>query len=156
MAFRVESGSKVRISYRILDGDGRLLEERTPENPYEYEQGSEQILAPVERALDGKTAGFKTELHLSPAEGYGDYDPGLVADLPRASFPNRDQLKVGMKFNTRGPSGQAMTVRVIDVEDDVVTVDGNHPLAGLELVFEVQILEVLEGAGEPSGGTTVH
>lgn len=155
MAFRVESGRKVRLSYRILDKEGRLLEERTPEHPYEYEQGSGQIVAPVERALNGKTAGFKAEVHVNPRDGYGEYDPGLVAELPLSSFPNCDQLKVGMKYNTLGPSGQKMTVRVIDVEDDLVTVDGNHPLAGLELVFEVQILEVL-GESESPGGAMVH
>lgn len=155
MAFRVEPGRKVRISYRIQEADGRLLEERTPETPYEYVQGSGQILAAVEQALLGKPAGFKTEIHLSPREGYGDYDPGLVVDLPRASFPNPDDLKVGMKFNTRGPSGETLTVRVIDLEDEQVTVDGNHPLAGLELVFDVQILDVLDDDPSP-GGSTVH
>lgn len=161
MAIRVEPGRKVRIVYRILDSEGRLLEERTPENPYEYEQGTGQIVLPVERALSGKTAGFKTEIQVSPREGYGDYDSALVTEMPRSGFPNSERLQVGMKFNTRGPNGQVMTVRVIEVEDESVTIDGNHPLAGLELLFEVRILEVLEGESEPSssggrGGRTVH
>lgn len=153
MALKVENDRIVVIAYRIVDSEGRLLEERTPETPYEYVQGSSQIVAPVERALEGKTAGFRCEVAVSPRDGFGDYDPDLVAELRRSQFPAAKNVQIGMKFNTVGPGGKMMVIRVIEVDGEKVTVDGNHPLAGLELVFEVRLLDVREGeSGGASGG----
>jgi FKBP-type peptidyl-prolyl cis-trans isomerase SlyD len=142
MSVAIEKDMIVKLAYRLLDESGRVLEERTPESPYEYMQGRGQIVGPVERMVEGKTAGFRCEVHVTPKEGYGDYHPSLVVDIPRSSFPPHVELAVDMKFNTHGENGQPMTVRVIDISDDVVTVDGNHPLAGLELNFEVRVLDV--------------
>ncbi len=150
MALRIEPGRTVRIAYRILDTEGHLLEERTPEKPYEYRQGDGQIVGPVERGLAGKTAGFRAEIAVSPQDGYGAYDPSLVSDLPRASFPS-ETIKVGMKFNTVDPRGQQVTVRVIEVDQDTISIDGNHPLAGLDLIFEVHVLEVWAGENSDDG-----
>lgn len=142
MSVMIEKDRIVKLTYRLLDTSGRLLEERTPENPYEYMQGRGQIVPPVERALDGKTVGFTDRISVLPNEGYGDYHPGLVIDIPRKSFPPGVELKADMKFNTHGENGEPMAVRVIDIRKDVVTVDGNHPLAGIELLFEVKVLDV--------------
>jgi FKBP-type peptidyl-prolyl cis-trans isomerase SlyD len=142
MSVVIEKDRIVKLAYRLLDTSGRVLEERTPENPYEYMQGRGQIVTPVERALEGKTVGFVDEVMVSPREGYGDYHPGLVIDIPRSSFPPHVELKVDMKFNTHGENGEPMTVRVTEIRKDVVTVDGNHPLAGLDLIFEVKVLDV--------------
>ena len=153
MALRIEPGRIVRLAYRIVDGDGRLIEEFTPEQPYEYRQGDAQIVGPVERALAGKTAGFRAEISVTPRDGYGDYDPSLVGDLPRAGFPNSADIQVGMKYNTIGPDSRQITIRVTEVDDETVSVDGNHPLAGLDLIFTVQVLEVLPGVDENTGAS---
>ena len=142
MSVTIEKDRVVKLAYRLLDTSGRLLEERSPENPYEYMQGRGQIVTPVERALEGKTAGFTASVLVNPREGYGDYDPSLVVDIPRANFPAGVELKADMKFNTYGMDGQPLSVRVTEIRRDVVTVDGNHPLAGLDLVFEVRVLDV--------------
>jgi FKBP-type peptidyl-prolyl cis-trans isomerase SlyD len=142
MSVVIEKDRIVKLSYRLLDTSGRLLEERSPENPYEYMQGRGQIVTPVEREIDGKTSGFTTTVAVSPREGYGDYQPSLVVDIPRATFPKNVELKVDMKFNTIGENGDPLTVRVIEIRKESVTVDGNHPLAGLDLIFEVRVLDV--------------
>ncbi len=144
MAITIEEGRVVQISYRIVDTSGRVLDERTPEQPYEYIQGQAQIVPPVERALKGRTAGFSCEVSIAPRDAYGEYNPALVIDIPRANFPANVEVKVGMKFNTTDPQGRTLAVRVIEMSDDAVTVDGNHPLAGLDLIFEVKILSVRE------------
>lgn len=144
MALTIEEGRVVLLAYRIVDSNGRVLDERTPEQPYEYIHGYAQIVPPVERAVQGRTAGFTAEVSVSPRDAYGDYDPGLVIDIPRANFPSNVEVKVGMKFNTTDPHGRQMAVRVIETSDEEVTVDGNHPLAGLDLIFEVKILSVRE------------
>ena len=148
MAVRIETDMVVTITYRLTDKDGRLLEERTPDHPYSYVQGKGQVVGPVERAVEGKTIGFQTELSLTPRESYGEYDPTLVADLPRAHFPMTTPVTVGMKFNTVGPEGQPMIIRVIEEAEEFVTVDGNHPLAGLDLIFELKVLDLRPATAE--------
>lgn len=148
MSVVIELDRIVKLTYRLLDADGRVLDERTPANPYEFMAGRGQIVAPVERAILGKTAGFRCEVHVTPREGYGDYKPDLVVDIPRTSFPADLEIEVDMKFNTQDPNGDPMTVRVIEVSKSVVTVDGNHPLAGLELDFEVRVLDVRAASEE--------
>ena len=142
MSVIIEKDRIVKLAYRLLDTSGRLLEERTPDNLFEYMQGRNQVVSPVERALEGKTVGYTDTVHVTPREGYGDYFPGLVIEIPRSSFPPGVELKNDMKFNTHGENGEPMTVRVTDVRRDVVTVDGNHPLAGLDLIFEVRVVDV--------------
>ena len=151
MAIKIDQTCWVTIAYRISDLEGRLLEERTPEHPYEYLQGSGQINGPVERALEGKTAGYRTEITVTPRDSYGEYDATLVAEVPLSNFPPHTDPQVGMKFNTTASDGATLTVRVIEVTEDSVTVDGNHPLAGLELVFSVQVLDVREASKSELG-----
>lgn len=138
----IEKDAIVKITYRLMDLDGRVLEERSPGNPYEYMQGRGQIVPPVERAVEGKSAGFRAEVAVSPEDGFGHYNPALVIDIPRSSFPPGLPIEVDMKFSTQNAEGAPMTVRVIEVSDHVVTVDGNHPLAGLDIRFEVRVLDV--------------
>ncbi len=142
MDVTIEKDRIVKLAYRLLDTSGRLLEERSPENPYEYMQGRGQIVTPVERELEGKTSGFTARVPVTPREGYGDYQPALVVDIPRATFPKGVELAVDMKFNTYNEQGDPITVRITEIRRDVVTVDGNHPLAGLDLIFEVRVLDV--------------
>jgi FKBP-type peptidyl-prolyl cis-trans isomerase SlyD len=144
MAITIEEGRVVQLSYRIVDSNGRVLDERTPEQPYEYIHGQSQIVPPVERAVKGRTAGYTCEVSVAPRDAYGDYNPNLVIDIPRSNFPTSVEVKVGMKFNTTDPEGRTLAVRVIELSDDVITVDGNHPLAGLDLIFEVKVLSVRE------------
>lgn len=148
MALKIEPGRVVTIAYRILDMKGHVMDTKTPEDPYEFVHGSGQIVAPVERALLGRTPGYRGEIHASPREAYGEYNPGLVTEMPRSDFPARLNLKVGMKFNTHNEHGDKLTVRVIEIDADQVLIDGNHPLAGLELLFEVQVLAVREARSE--------
>lgn len=146
MAIRVAHGRVVRLAYRLTDANGSLIEDRTPENPFEYIQGKGQIVPALEKIVEGKTAGFQAEVQLSAREGYGEYKPALVAEIPTSKFPTGSEIAVGMKFNTTGPGGQPITVRVIEVDEKKVTVDGNHPLAGVELIFELRVLDVREAS----------
>lgn len=148
MAIRIELDRVVKLVYRIVDGAGRVLEDRSPENPYEYLHGRGQIVGPVERAVEGKTAGFQAEVQVTPREGFGEYDPSLVVEIPRSRFPAGVDVRADMKFNTMGPSGSMITVRVVEVDDETVTVDGNHPLAGVAVVFDLRVLDVREASAD--------
>lgn len=144
MAIRVAKDRVVTLAYRLTDSDGRLIEDRTPENPFEYIQGLGHVLPAIERVLEGKTAGFQWEIQVPPRDAYGAYKSSLVAEVPASHFPHASDVAVGMKFNTVGPDGGAITVRVIEVKEDMITIDGNHPLAGIELVFALRVLGVRE------------
>lgn len=148
MPIKIAADRVVKLAYRLTDTEGRLIEERTPEEPYEYLQGRGQILFALERALAGKTPGFRTEIQFSPREAYGEYDSTLVAQMPLDRFPKGVSVTVGMKFDTTGPAGNRMTVRVIEIDEVNATIDGNHPLAGLELIFDVRVLDVREATEE--------
>jgi FKBP-type peptidyl-prolyl cis-trans isomerase SlyD len=148
MSARVQVNSVVTISYILTDDQGNEIEARTPEEPAVYIHGHGQLLPALEDALDGKTPGFSTGVHVKPDQAYGEYQPDLVVEMPRDSFPQSIDLKVGMKFNTQGPSGQPMTVRVTEFDEKTVTVDGNHPLAGVPLNFEIKILEIRSATPE--------
>jgi FKBP-type peptidyl-prolyl cis-trans isomerase SlyD len=145
VALRIEPNRVVTLTYRITDSEGHLLEEKTPEDPYEYVHGSGQILPAIERMITGKTSGFSLEVQLSPAEAYGAYDPSLVAEMPLKSFPPGIDVEPGMKFSTLGPDGREAIVRVLEVEGPTVTIDGNHPLAGVDVIFELRVLDVRDG-----------
>ncbi len=144
MAIPIAKDRVVKIAYRITDTEGRLLDERTPADQYEYIHGRGVIVPPVERVLVGHTAGHRAEVSVSPREAYGDYRPELVTEVSREDFPRGLKVEVGMKFNTSNENGEAMIIRVIEIDDTSVTVDGNHPLAGLNLIFDVRILDVRE------------
>ena len=147
MTEAIAAGVTVRLAYRLLASDGRVIEERTPEFPLVFLHGAAAILPVIERALEGKSAGHCATLRLSPCDAYGEYDPSLVVDMPRSGFPANVDLVAGAKFNTQGPDGKPVVVRVLDIDGENVSLDGNHPLAGVELTFEFTVLDVESGVG---------
>jgi FKBP-type peptidyl-prolyl cis-trans isomerase SlyD len=148
MAIKIKGDCVVKLVYRLTDTKGQVLEERTPEHPYEYLQGHGQILPALEKLVEGKTPGFRAELQLGPRDGYGEFNPSLVTEVSRTVFPHGMEITQGMKFSTQGPHGQPIVVRVLDVNEKTVTVDGNHPLAGIEIIFELRVLDVREATPE--------
>jgi FKBP-type peptidyl-prolyl cis-trans isomerase SlyD len=145
---RIETNSVVTLTYRLTDDQGNELENRTPENPAIFIHGHGQILPALEDAVTGKTVGYRATIQVEPKDAYGDYQPDLVVEMPRSQFPTKLEIKIGMKFNTTGPDGDPLTVRVTEFDKTTVTVDGNHPLAGVPLSFEVRVLEVRAATAE--------
>lgn len=155
MSERISAGREVRLAYRLLDEDGRLLEERTPDAPAVYVHGRSELLPALERELEGRTAGYRATVALEPKDAYGDYDPELLVEVPRDRFPAGVDLSPGAKFSTQGPDGRPIAVRVLDSDEATVSLDGNHPLAGLKLTFELAVLEVGDGA-DSGGPSSLH
>ena len=146
----------VTVTYVLTDEDGRVLEERTVAEPAVFIVGRDQILHSLERALMGQTPGYSTVVSVEPSNGFGEYREDLIMEMPHDNFPPGVSLAEGMKFNTVGPNGLPAVIRVVSVEEDFVVVDGNHPLAGMSLIFDVRILRVRDAlpeelaTGEPS------
>ena len=144
----------VTLDYTVRDTQGNVVDDGA--QPLVYLHGGYDGIFPVlEEALHGKKMGEKLQLKLQPDDAFGDYDESLVLVEERALFP--DTIEVGMAFERVGEDGEDdMIFRVTDIEGDKVVVDGNHPLAGEALVFDVTIAEVRAASAEEVTHGHVH
>lgn len=138
---QIADGTVVAMDYALKDDDGTLLDQSQPGQPLTYLHGHKNIIPGLEASLVGKAVGETVEVRIAPEDGYGEPNPSLEQVVPRDRFQGVESLAVGMQFQASTEQGP-VSVRVVKVEDDDVTVDGNHPLAGKHLNFNVTVLEV--------------
>nr|WP_299241863.1 peptidylprolyl isomerase [uncultured Halomonas sp.] len=132
----------VTLHYTLRDSDGSVLDDSYQRNaPLQYLHGHDNIVPGLERSLDGLANGALTTITLAPAQAYGIRDEALVQTVSRSAFEGVDELMPGKRFQAQGPDGPRI-VTVIAIDDDIVTVDTNHPLAGETLRYSVEILDV--------------
>ena len=139
------------IHYTLRNTAGEIIDSSIGHEPLTYLHGAGNLIPGMEEGLEGKVKGNKLELTISPEKGYGTKRPELVQQVPRASFPNQT-VEVGMQFQTN----RGAVVTVTHVGLDSVTVDGNHPLAGEELRFAVEVMEVRNATAEETEHGHVH
>ncbi|APE29684.1 peptidylprolyl isomerase [Halomonas aestuarii] len=133
----------VTLHYVLSDQDGNVLDDsRARAQPLEYLHGHGNIMAGLERALEAQSVGAELSVTLMPADAYGLRDEALVREVGRHAFPAPD-LAPGMRFQTPGDDGPEI-VTILEVRDDSVLVDTNHPLAGQTLRYRLEVLEVRE------------
>ncbi|MDQ8024255.1 MAG: peptidylprolyl isomerase [Moraxellaceae bacterium] len=144
----------VTLDYTVRDTQGNMVDDGA--QPLVYLHGGYDGIFPLlEEALHGKKTGDKFQIKLQPDDAFGDYDESLVMIEERALFP--DTIEVGMAFERVGEDGEDdMIFRVTDIEGDKVVVDGNHPLAGEALVFDVTVSEVRSASAEEVTHGHVH
>lgn len=146
----------VTLAYQVTDPDGAMVD--AGERPIVYLHGGfADIFPKIEEALQGKRAGDAIQVKLQPDEAFGEYDADLVQIEPRSSFP--EVLEVGMQFEGAPPGSDEddlVIYRVTDIVDDKVMLDGNHPLAGLALVFSCTVSEVRAASAEEIAHGHVH
>jgi FKBP-type peptidyl-prolyl cis-trans isomerase SlyD len=130
----------VTIDYTLTDDKGEVLDSSKGEEPLVYIHGAGSIIPGLENALAGKSVGDALQVTIAPVDGYGERDEELVQAVPRSRFPGAS-VEVGMRFHAQGSDG-SQVVTVVAVDDSNVTVDANHPLAGMTLAFDVKVLEV--------------
>ncbi|MDB5969514.1 MAG: peptidylprolyl isomerase [Hydrocarboniphaga sp.] len=145
----------VSFHYTLKNDAGEVLDSSEGSTPLAYLHGQGNIVPGLESALAGKSAGDKLSVKVSAAEGYGERDARLVQDVPRRAFQGIKDIKPGMSFTADGPQGPSR-VTVTRVAGDMVTVDGNHPLAGENLNFDVEITDVREASAEELEHGHVH
>lgn len=139
----IEEGKLVSFTY-VLSVDGDVLESNTGEEPLSYIQGGDQILPALEAALLGLPVGAEKVVNLDAANAYGEPDPGRVQEVPLEQVPESARV-VGMLLQSPGIPGP---IQVVEVTDEIVVLDSNHPLAGKDLTFDVTIIAI-EDAPEP-------
>jgi FKBP-type peptidyl-prolyl cis-trans isomerase SlyD len=146
----------VSIDYTLTNDAGEVIDSSAGGEPLVYLQGAGNIIVGLEKALDGKQVGDELTVVVEPEEAYGEYSAELVSTLNRAMFEGVDELEVGMQFHASGPDGSTQIVTIRDLEGDQVTVDGNHPLAGQRLSFQVKITDVRDASEEELAHGHVH
>lgn len=135
------------IHYTLTDETGQVLDKSPESSPLRYFHGAGNIIPGLEKALAGKQVGDTLKVDVAPEEAYGVRNEGLVKVVPREAFQGVDNVAPGMQFQAQGDNGPLL-VTVVSVGDGQVTVDGNHPLAGKALHFDVQVADVREATEE--------
>ena len=143
------------IHYTLKDDAGSVIDSSAGGEPLAYLHGGGNIVAGLEKALEGKEAGAKLSVKVEPAEGYGVRDEALVQQVPRRSFQGVKDIQAGMRFHAQTQEGP-VAVTVTKVQGDMVTIDGNHALAGVTLNFEVEVTKVREATPEELMHGHVH
>ena len=131
----------VTIHYTLKDEGGEVIDRSPPGEPLAYLHGHGHLIPGLERELAGRDTGDRLEVTLSPADGYGEHDPQLVQQVPRRALKGIGNLQVGMRLSASNEQG-TRSVTITRIAGDLVTLDGNHPLAGRKLHFEVEVAGV--------------
>ena len=145
----------VTLNYTLKDNDDNVID-KSDDGSFCYLHGASNIIPGLENALSGKSSGDTFSVTIQPEDAYGIHDEAKSQDVPRSMFPPEQEIEAGMQFNAQGPDGQAVTVTVKSVTDDTIVVDGNHPLAGVILNFEVIVMDIRDASAEELEHGHVH
>ena len=145
----------VSIAYQVRTEDGVLVDEAPANQPLEYLQGHNNLVIGLEKALECASVGDKLEVRVKPEEGYGEYNEALVQRVPKDVFVGVDEVEVGMRFLADTDIGPVPVV-ITEVGDTDVVVDGNHMLAGQELLFNVEVVALREATLEEIAHGHIH
>ncbi|MFH6565381.1 MULTISPECIES: FKBP-type peptidyl-prolyl cis-trans isomerase [Pseudomonas] len=152
----IATNKAVSIEYTLTNDAGEVIDSSAGGAPLVYLQGAGNIIPGLEKALDGKAVGEELTVTVEPEDAYGEYSAELVSTLSASMFEGVDQLEVGMQFHASAPDGQMQIVTIRDLDGDDVTVDGNHPLAGQRLTFQVKVVAVRDASEEEVAHGHVH
>jgi len=151
----IAQDSVVSIHYTLTSDTGEVIDSSSGNDPLVYLQGHGNLIPGLERELQGKQAGDKLAVRIEPADAYGELDASLVQEVPKSAFGGAPDIQVGMQFQAQSNHGPH-TVTVTKIAADMITVDGNHPLAGQHLNFAVEITDVRAASQEELSHGHVH
>ena len=145
----------VALDYTLKDDEGSVIDESQGDG-FAYLHGYQNIIPGLEQALEGKTVGDEFDVTISPADGYGEFDAGKIQEVPKEAFPDDTEILPGMQFHAQSPEGQMIYATVTKVEDNTVTIDANHSLAGKTLHFKVKVTDIRDASAEELEHGHVH
>jgi FKBP-type peptidyl-prolyl cis-trans isomerase SlyD len=153
---QVADNMAVSIHYTLTNDDGEVIDSSIDNNEaLIYLHGKNNIISGLENALVGKQAGDIFDVRIEPEEAYGEFMDDRVVVIPRDMFEGIDQIEEGMQFHADVSSGPGV-VTVVAVDGDKITVDGNHPLAGVALSFAIQVIAVRAATEEELAHGHIH
>ncbi len=151
----IESSKVASINYTLTNAEGKVLDTSEGREPLSYIHGKGNLIPGLEKALEGKKVGDKLNVTIQPEEAYGNRNEELVQIIPRSSFQGVEDIQPGMQFQAN-VQGHTQIIVVTNVDGDNITTDANHPLAGEELTFDVEITEVRDATEEELAHGHVH
>ncbi len=152
---KVTENAVVVIDYTLKDNDGEVIDSSEGAGPLAFLHGAGNIIPGLEDALLGKEAGDEVQASIEPKDAYGERVEDMKQEVPKELFGGIDKIEVGMQFQSETDAGPVM-VTVVEMGEEMITVDGNHPLAGVHLNFDVTVREVREASEEELEHGHVH
>ena len=140
---QVKKGDVVRVHYTGTLTDGSQFDSSVGRNPLEFTVGAGQMIAGFDAGVLGMVVGDKKTLQIDPDNGYGQSNPEAIIEFPKTNVPEGMELEVGMQLNLQNEYGQPVPVVIIELREDLVVMDANHSLAGKDLIFEVEVVEIV-------------
>lgn len=139
---QAKSGDTVRIHYTGTLDDGTEFDSSRGREPLEFAVGGGQVIPGFDAAVEGMAVGESKSVTIEPDQAYGPRHEQLVQEVPRSALPDDLEASVGMQLQSQAPDGRVMTFVVAAVADESITVDGNHPLAGQPLTFDIELVAI--------------
>jgi len=139
-----KQGDKVKVHYKGSLADGTVFDSSEGRDPLEFVVGQHQVIPGFEDAVEGMNVGDSTETTIPADQAYGQRREDLVLTVPKAQMPEGLEPDVGMQLQLRQPDGRPAIARITEVTEDAVTLDVNHPLAGQDLTFSIDLVEIVD------------
>ena len=153
---KVGKDKVVLMHYTLKNDVGDVIDSSDGADPLPFLQGHGNIIPGLESALEGSKVGEKRDVSIKPKDGYGERMKDAIQEIPSSALQGVDEVKVGMQLQSQDQDGNAFLVNVIKIEDDKITVDANHPLAGQTLHFSVSIESIRKAEAEELSHGHVH
>ncbi|WP_171125818.1 MULTISPECIES: peptidylprolyl isomerase [unclassified Ruegeria] len=138
----IKQGDTVRIHYTGTLLDGKVFDSSDGRDPLEFVVGSGQIIPGLDSAMPGLSVGEKKRVEIACADAYGPINPAMRQSIPREGIPDDIPLDPGSQLQMQAPDGQVMPVTVVEADEATVTLDANHPLAGQDLIFDIEVVSI--------------
>ncbi|HIF52038.1 MAG TPA: peptidylprolyl isomerase [Thiotrichaceae bacterium] len=143
------------LNFTLKNKDGEIIDE-TNDGTFTYLHGARNLISGLENALENKQAGDKISVVIEPKDAYGEHDQEKVERVPLDMFPPEVEIREGLQFDSESADGEPIVVTVIEIDAGEVVVDGNHSMAGVELHFDVELVEVREATAQELEHGHVH
>ncbi|NOD62495.1 MULTISPECIES: peptidylprolyl isomerase [unclassified Ruegeria] len=138
----IKQGDTVRIHYTGTLLDGQTFDSSEGRDPLEFVVGSGQIIPGLDSAMPGLSVGDKKRVEIACVDAYGPINPAMRQEIPREGIPDDIPLEPGTQLQMQSPDGQAVPVTVVGANEATVTLDANHPLAGQDLIFDIEVMSI--------------
>lgn len=143
---QAKKGDTVKIHYHGRLTDGTTFDSSEGREPLEFELGGGQVIPGFDLGVTGMAIGEKKTINIPAAEAYGEKNEEMILEFPKAQFPEDMVPEIGMQLNMSNGQGQNFPVVIVEVKEEVVMLDANHPLAGKELIFDLELVEIAGGS----------
>ena len=143
---QVKSGDKIKVHYHGRLSSGETFDSSAGREPLEFEVGSGMVIKGFDDGVTGMTVGEKKTVNIPFDDAYGSRNPDMIIEMPKDRFPKDMEIELGMSLGMSDENRQQFQVTIVEIKEDVVLLDANHPLAGEDLIFDLELVEIAGGS----------